>query len=152
MGSICGVNCEKCERRVGCKGCVETFGSPFGGKCICAKKIMSCGNADYIKYKAKVAERFNDLNIEGMPKISTMYEMIGSYVNLEYCTPGGIKQKFLNDNDIYLANQVKEIGPDGKPTGKCFGVVANDELMIVARYREGGEKPELIKYIEIDED
>ena len=47
MSSICGANCDECRARDDCRGCSETCGRPFGGRCIAAEYIKTGGTAAY---------------------------------------------------------------------------------------------------------
>lgn len=45
MKAICGVDCcSECGRRDECKGCIETDGHPFGGRCIAAEYVRQGGH------------------------------------------------------------------------------------------------------------
>ena len=77
-----------------------------------------------------------------MPKLDRLNALIGSYVNLEYRLPSGMKVKFLDDGTTYLGNQLEpEFGGD-----KCFGVLANMDFILICTYRENGTDPELVLY------
>ncbi len=91
--------------------------------------------------KRRLIEEFNALNIEGMPKVEKLNALVGCYVNLEYKLPGGEKVKFLDDEATYLGNQL-ESGTEGR----CFGILANADFLLVCTYGEGGSDPELIVY------
>ena len=90
-------------------------------------------------------EEFNSLNIEGMPKIKELYPLQGSFVNLEYPLPNKTKSKFLDDNDLYLGNQVECEFNDGD-FKTCFGLVANMNFLLVCEYEQNGTNPEIIIY------
>ena len=91
--------------------------------------------------KQKLIEEINALHIEGMPELKSLNALVGSYVNLEYPLPGGQRAKFLNDGVTYLGNQLEcESG------GRCFGVLANVEFILICTYEAGGENPELVLY------
>ena len=93
-------------------------------------------------FKKQLIEEINDLHIEGMPRLEKLNALVGSYVNLEYPLPSGIRVKFLNDGATYLGNQLEsELGGD-----RCFGVLANMDFILVCTYREGGTDPELVLY------
>ena len=93
-------------------------------------------------FKQKLIEEINDLGIEGMPKLDKLNALVGSYVNLEYPLPSGMKVKFLNDGTTYLGNQLEcEFGGD-----RCFGVLANMDFILICTYAEGGADPELVLY------
>ncbi len=100
------------------------------------------GNKAFENFKTVLINEINDLNIEGMPKISKLNPLVGSYVNLKYRLPNGNTVKFLDDNTTYLGNQLEcEFGGS-----RCFGVVANTDFILVATYEENGANPELVMY------
>ena len=65
----------------------------------------------------------------------------GAYVNLAYPLPNGTTTQFLNDNDIYFANQIER--PNSE---RCYGVVANEEFILICEYGSNGANPEIILY------
>ena len=108
MGTICGANCEECRGRDECRGCAETCGSPFGGRCIAAEYIKAGGRAAYDEFRRQLLDEINSLlEAEGLPHALALYELPGQYVNLEYPTPGGERVRLLSDNDIYLGTQIE---------------------------------------------
>ena len=93
-------------------------------------------------FKKQLMDEINALQIEGMPKVEQLFALVGGYVNLEYPLPGGKSAKFLDDGATYLGNQL-----EGKPeSGRCFGIVANVDFILVCTYEEKGANPELILY------
>lgn len=99
-------------------------------------------NGEFEKFKAVFIDEINALNIDGMPEVTRLNSLVGSYVNLEYRLPNGKKVKFLDDDTTYLGNQLEcEFGGD-----RCFGVVANADFILVCTYEENGENPELVLY------
>ncbi|MDO5124469.1 MAG: DUF3795 domain-containing protein [Eubacteriales bacterium] len=145
--SICGADCENCGfgRNSGCKGCAKTKGCPFGKQCFIAKYIQIGGEENYKIQKQQLIDEFNSLNIDGMPKIHDLYALNGSFVNLEYPTPNGFKVKLLDDNEIYLGNQVECEFNDGSII-KCFGLVAGTDFLLVSEYGANCSNPELVLY------
>ena len=115
MKSICGVNCEECElfKNRKCKSCVETKSCLFGKKCWIAKYIEIGGKNNFEYIKKELINDFNSLNIDGMPTIEELYPLYGESINIEYLLPNGEHTKFLNDNEIYLGNQVECLFNDG---------------------------------------
>ena len=100
------------------------------------------GQEKFNEFKNQIINEFNALNIEGMPKVTELNALIGSFVNLEYTLPNGKTVKLLDDNATYLGNQLEcEFGGD-----KCFGIIANMDFLLVCTYEENGENPELILY------
>lgn len=99
-------------------------------------------DGEFEAFKQKLIEEINDLHIEGMPKVEKLNALVGSFVNLEYRLPGGMKAKFLDDGTTYLGNQLEpEFGGD-----RCFGVLAGMDFILISTYAEGGADPELVLY------
>lgn len=99
------------------------------------------GDGAFEELKKVLIEEINALNIEGMPKLTRLYALAGSSINLEYRLPNGKAVKYLDDNATYLGNQLEcEFGE-----GRCFGIAANKEFILISAYEEG-KKPELVMY------
>lgn len=144
MKSLCGADCSICGYGEcnNCKGCVESSGCPFGEKCFIHDYIKLSGMENYQKFKKQLIDEFNSLNIPGMSAINELYAMNGAYVNLAYHMPSGYEMKFLNDNSIYLCNQVEcDFGGD-----RCYGLVAGMDFLLVSVYGENGSNPEIVIY------
>ncbi|MBQ9384834.1 MAG: helix-turn-helix domain-containing protein [Ruminiclostridium sp.] len=104
------------------------------------KELGDGGRLD--EFKQKLIGEINALNIEGMPKVERLNALVGSYINLAYRLPNGSTVKFLDDNATYLGDQLEcEFG-----CGRCFGVAANMEFILVCTYGENGSDPELVIY------
>ena len=107
------------------------------------KRYAEIGGKERLdEFKDKLIHEFNTLlHIEGLPKVEKLNVLPGEFVNLEYTLPGGEKVKFLDDKQTYLGNQLEsEFG------GRCFGIVANMDFLLVCTYEENGENPELVVY------
>ena len=100
------------------------------------------GEAGFEQFKQQLADEFNALNIEGMPKVEGLHVLSGSYINLEYTLPNGAKVKFLNDKATYLGNQL----PCVFGGSRCFGIAAGMQFLLVCTYEANGENPELVLY------
>lgn len=99
-------------------------------------------NGEFEAFKKELIDEINGLHIKGMPELKKLNALVGSYVNLAYPLPGGMKAKFLDDNATYLGNQL-----ESEPgNGRCFGVLANKEFILICTYAENGADPELILY------
>jgi hypothetical protein len=99
-------------------------------------------NGQFEAFKQKLIAEINDLQIEGMPKLTMLNALVGSYVNLEYRLPNGSRVKFLNDQTTYLGNQLEsELGGE-----RCFGVLANMDFILICTYGAEGADPELVLY------
>lgn len=100
------------------------------------------GNGAFEEFKKLLIEEINALNIEGMPKLTKLNALVGSYINLEYSLPNGRTVKYLDDNTTYLGNQLEcEFGGN-----RCFGIAANMDFILICTYEENGENPELVIY------
>ena len=96
----------------------------------------------FAAFKRQLIGEINDLHIAGMPRVETLNALVGGYVNLEYGLPNGKRAKFLDDNATYLGNQLER----ELENGRCFGIAANADFILVCTYEENGENPELIVY------
>lgn len=100
------------------------------------------GTDKFNEFKEQLIKEFNDLHIEGMPKVEKLNALVGRYINLEYRLPNGQTVKLLDDNATYLGNRFEcEFGGD-----RCFGIAANMDFLLVCTYEENGENPELVVY------
>lgn len=100
------------------------------------------GNGAFEEFKKTLIQEINALNIEGMPKLTKLNALVGSYINLEYRLPNGKTVKYLDDNATYLGNQLEsEFGTD-----RCFGIAANMDFILICTYDANGEAPELVVY------
>lgn len=148
METICGADCGKCGMKETCKGCVQTGGRPFGGTCVVASCCREKGYArcaDCVQSvcacKAALMEEFNALGIADMPPVTELYSLNGAFVNLEYTLPGGQRVKFWEDSNVYLGNQL----PKGS-SGRCYGLAADAEHLLVCEYGENGADPEIVVF------
>lgn len=98
------------------------------------------GNKAFEEFKEKLIDEINALNISGMPRLEKLNALVGGYINLEYTLPDGKKVKFLDDNATYLGNQLEG------DKGRCFGIAANREFILIGTYEENGENPEIVIY------
>ena len=99
-------------------------------------------NGQFEAFKRQLIDEINGLHIQGMPKLEKLNALVGSYVNLEYPLPGGMKAKFLDDRATYLGNQLES----ELPSDRCFGVLANMEFLLICTYGAEGADPELVLY------
>ena len=93
-------------------------------------------------FKKQLIEEINALHIDGMPKVEKLNALVGKFVNLEYRLPSGENVKFLDDQTTYLGNQLES----EKGDGRCFGVLANKDFILICTYGEEGIDPELVLY------
>ena len=83
--------------------------------------------------------KFNELNIEGMPKLSKLYGHKGDFVNIECELPNGQIAKILDDNKMYYIAELPKENSD-----RCFGLVTDKKQLAVFEYGEGGKDAELV--------
>ena len=141
MLSLCGTDCcEKCPQREACGGCVQTGGHPFGGSCVAAQQIQNGGMEEFLSFKENLIQEINALEIPALI-VTDLNLLNGSYVNLEYCLPNGQKVKLLEDNKVYLGNQIEIPGND-----RCYGVVGDENYLLVCTYGCNGADPRIICY------
>ena len=100
------------------------------------------GDEGFERFQQQLMAEFNALGIDGMPEVTGLNVLSGSYINLEYTLPSGEKVKLLNDNATYLGNQL----PCLYGGSRCFGLAANMQFLLVCTYGPFGEEPELIMY------
>ncbi len=90
--------------------------------------------------KSTLIEELNSLGIEGL-NITDLNLLNGTYINLEYNFPNGQRVKLLEDDKMYLGNQVEIEGKD-----RCFGVVADEKYLLVCEYGCNGLDAEIVIY------
>ncbi len=141
MLSICGVDCcEKCDRINECGGCKNTDGHPFGGTCVAAGCIKKGGFGEFENFKNTLISEFNALGIKGL-EVKEINLLNGFFVNLEYPLANGQSVKLLDDNKVYLGNQIER-----QDSERCYGIAADERYMLVCEYGCNGERPEIILY------
>lgn len=135
MKALCGADCINCQWNSTCPGCSDE-------KCFIAKYIKKDGREAYENFKQTLIDEFNSLGIPGMPKINELYALVGNFVNLEYPLPSGENVKFLDNNSMYLGNQVEcELCK-----GRCYGLLAGVGFLLVSEYGENGTNPEIVVF------
>ena len=135
MRTYCGQDCcKECERLAECGGCEKCHGHPFGGSCVAER------NKDFPSLKRRLIDEINAFGIEGLA-VEDLNLLTGSFVNLPYPLANGSTVQFLKDNDIYLGNQVEQADSD-----RCFGIVANEDFILICEYGYNGADPEIVLY------
>ena len=97
---------------------------------------------EFERFKKQLIDEFNALNIKGMPEVEKLNALVGAYVNIAYPMPNGSVVKLLDDSATYLGNQLESKLGDGR----CFGILANADFLMVASYGKDGAEPELLLY------
>ena len=133
--TYCGIDCCKdCVKLPECGGCKKCLGHPFGGSCVAER------NKDFPLLKRQLIAEINALGIKDLV-LGDLNLLTGSYVNLSYPLSNGSTAQFLKDKDIYLGNQVERPGSD-----RCYGVVANEDFILICEYGCNGSNPEIVLY------
>ncbi len=141
--AICNLDCDQCENKT-CPGCEAVGGD---GKCViaaCAGRntCESCRPFDApCGMKRKMIQEFNDLGIEDMPEVTDLTALPGHFINLEYTLPSGQKIKLWDDKRIYFGWQLEK-----KNSGRCYGLTADENYLLVCEYGENGADPEIVAY------
>ncbi len=99
-------------------------------------------HGEFEEFKQTLISEINDLHIEGMPKVEKLNALVGRYVNLTYRLPNGMNVQFLDDDTTYLGNQLEPVSGGGR----CFGVLAGMDFILICTYAENGTDPELVLY------
>lgn len=142
MNTICGSNCRECNYIKNCRGCAETCGKPFGGKCVAAEYISLGGIDKYSDFKQILLDEVNSLlKANNIPRAEKLYELPGLFVNLAYPLPNGKSIKLLDNTKVYLGTQI-----EFADLGICYGVVADATFILICSYSVNGSEPELIAY------
>lgn len=76
-----------------------------------------------------------------MPTVTELLPLGGFYVNLEYTMPSGQPVRLLRNEKIYLGYQLCKTGSD-----RCYGLVADENFLLVCEYGENGADAELVIY------
>lgn len=135
MRTYCGQDCcKECERLAECGGCEKCHGHPFGGSCVAER------NKDFPSLKRRLIDEINAFGIEGLA-VEDLNLLTGSFVNLPYPLANGSTVQFLKDKDIYLGNQVER-----KDSNRCYGIVANEEFILICEYGCNGSDPKIVLY------
>lgn len=141
MLSICGKDCcEKCSRKESCGGCIKVKGHPFGGQCVVANWVQNFGRDGVEERKQALIQEINALSIPDL-RITDLNLLNGFYVNLEYPLPNGQTAKFLRDENIYWGNQIERSDSE-----RCYGLVADDNFVLVCEYGCNGTDPQIVLY------
>ncbi len=106
-------------------------------------KLLKNDPKAFEAFKQETMAAFNALQLEGLPKITELYELSGAFVNLAYPLPSGKHVKLLNDGELYLGAQV-ESRLEQVHTDRCYGLVAGLDFLLVCEYGANGSDPRLV--------
>ena len=94
--------------------------------------------------KKQLIEEINALGIKDMPKITNLFVLQGSFVNMSYAVNGN-NVKFLDDSASYWGTQVE------KGDGRCFGIACDEHYILVSEYGKDGADAKLVMLKSRDE-
>jgi hypothetical protein len=84
---------------------------------------------------------FNKLGIADMEEVTGLNALKGSFINLEYTLASGQKVRLLDDNKIYLGNQLGKAD-----SNRCYGIAADEKYLMVCEYGEAGVEAEIVVF------
>ena len=87
--------------------------------------------------KKQLIEEINALGIKDMPKITNLFVLQGSFVNMSYAVNGN-NVKLLDDNASYWGTQIE------KGDGRCYGIACDEHYILVSEYGKDGIDAELV--------
>lgn len=107
------------------------------------KRYAGIGGKEKLEeFKAQLIREFNALlRMESLPEVERLYVLSGEMINLEYPLPNGQRVKLLDDKQTYLGSQL-----ENGAGGRCVGIAANMDFLLVCTYEENGANPELVMY------
>lgn len=91
--------------------------------------------------KETIIEKLKQLEIPELEKDLEICELPGAYVNMESELPDGTVGKLLDDTKMYLCCQA----PINEE--ECYGVAADEERIVVYRYKNDDSESKVIKII-----
>jgi hypothetical protein len=91
--------------------------------------------------KEALIRAFNELKVPDMEPVSQLYELKGSFINLEYTLPSGQTVKLWNDEKTYYGAELCKRGSD-----RCYGLAAGDGYLLVCEYGEKGSDAEIVAF------
>ena len=144
--TLCGANCAECGFFKDCKGCRGTGGNPFGGGCVAAAYIKVGKTAAFEAFKRELMAEINALAVPGLPVVNELFLLPGFYVNLGYPVPSGQTVKLLRDDKVYLGAQLPCLFDDGEGNGRCFGIVADTDFILICAYGDRGIDAEIVLF------
>lgn len=142
MQTICGTDC-CCDCQLhgaSCAGCRETAGHPCGGSCVAAELFQRGGAPAFFEARQQLMEECNALGLPGL-HVTGLHLMLGQSVNLTYPLPNGTTANLLRPNRVYFVNQL----PSPR-SGRCYGIAADEGLLLVCTYGAAGSDPELVLF------
>ena len=110
--------------------------------CCLDKGQERCGQCGGVcGLRVPLLAEFNALGIPDMPEVTDLNVLPGAYINLPYTLPNGQTVRLLEDDKLYFGNQLEP-----KEGGRCYGLAADGEHLLVCAYGAGGSDAEIILY------
>ena len=99
-------DCKECSAFNKCGGFISNSDKSFSRDCIARRLIVKNGFNSFLDFKKKVINKINNLGIKEL-KVDDLNLLSASFVNLEYELENGTKVKLLNNNNVYLGQQIE---------------------------------------------
>lgn len=93
--------------------------------------------------KEKLVNILNKTNIPELQNVEEVCALPGAYVNMESTLPDGTVGKILDDKKTYTCCQI----PINEE--ECYGVAADEERVIIYRYKNDDSASTVIQIIEL---
>ena len=147
--SYCGVDCSKCFKRSECNGCVVSGGKPFGGECViaeCCKQNNTngecgCSFCCRCRLKRRVLDEVRNCDIEELHVFNFIYEIPGTFINVDYTFPDGEVRKPFDVTKVYIWGQYKTPGRD-----RTYSIIADSENIWIADHEENGSDAYIMRH------
>lgn len=105
-----------------------------------AEWVQQGGSKRLNQEKQRLIAEVNALDIPKLV-ITDVTLLNGFYVNLAYPLPSGEMVKLLQDQRVYLGAQIAQPSSE-----RFYGVVADDQYLLISSCGPSGEAPEIILY------
>lgn len=91
----------------------------------------------------RIIKVLQTLGIEELKEVDQLWELPGSYINMESKLEKGEKKQVLDNDKMYLCCQV-EINDR-----ECYGIAADDKEIVVYKYKNDGMDAEVVKIVQL---
>ena len=87
----------------------------------------------------ELLREFHALGVKELQAVTQLHALPGDYINLLCRLPGGQVMQVLQNDKTYLGAQVCK-----ETDGRCYGLAADENQLLVFEYGDGGSDAELI--------
>ncbi len=89
--------------------------------------------------KHQLIDELNALGLADLPKITNLFIMQGSFINMAYPIHGN-QVKLLDDNQVYWSTQIEK--PNAP--GRCYGIACDEKYILITEYSRDGADAEIV--------